>query len=167
MSEGKFLSRKEKAKRIGSVSAFESTFTPDSCVPHTVAFTHGYSSEEYSLGLTPKAFVADVDSASNIVAVKHSEILTKRSFDVVDPSSVLKEINPIISNSRATWLTYFKGRVGHMLGVLREDDDKYLIYDDNNNERYEQMNSIQLVERIALEHTDKSRKSYIFGFQKT
>jgi hypothetical protein len=129
MSEGKFLSKIELARRIAAVTQTESQIKYEDwdCVPKAVAFTHGYGINEYDLGLKPKALVSEVIRISETIAEKHGENTESRLFTLKQRTSIEEEIKDVLKESRAAWILYGNEKKSHILGLLKTDTDTFSV----------------------------------------
>lgn len=170
MSEtgSQLLSKKERALHIGAAYKIDSPgLSGIACIPTTVAFTHGYSDEEFKWGLHAHAFTLEVLAGSKELAKKYGEQVVKKSFLVHSIDQVNGEIADILDRSRAVWVIYLEADGGgHIMGLLKEDRNKYLLWDTANLPRVNEVTSETLAEIIATRHKESNLFAYILGFSK-
>jgi len=178
MSEAQigYLSKRKITERIAAANKIESHQFIDSCVPTTVAFTHGYSDEEFVMGLHTSTSIPEIEHASKILAKKYGERVVEKSFHVPSvqhsfdhDSSVqhfFEELDETLKASRATWILYYMLEAKHIIGVLNEGENKYLLWDTSNSKRVTEVGAHELAGLVLTEHKDRTGKIYIFGFSK-
>jgi len=162
------LSKREFAKRVAAVEKVisERTGTNDNCVPIAVAYTHGYSDDEFKMGLVPKAMLDAVDVASKELASKHGEEVVDKIFKVESADQVKRLIDELPKETRAAWFVYL-GERGHIFGALKTDGNKFVTYKATpENPGKDVLNSSELAEIMVNNHTETSLKARIFGFKK-
>lgn len=163
------LSKVERATRIGAAYREDSIgMVGIACIPSTVAFTHGFSDEEFKNGLHANSFTAEVLEASKKLAKKYGERVTQKSFLIGNTvKRVHDEIRDVLAKSRATWLIYIgENKQGHIMGALKEDKDKYLLWDSANLPKVKDVTSLDLAEIISMRHKELNLFVYILGFSK-
>ena len=163
------LSKVDRATRIGAAYKEDSIgMAGIACIPSTVAFTHGFSDEEFVNGLHASSFTAEVFEASEKLAKKHGEHVTQKSFLIGNTMKyVHDEIRDILVKSRATWLIYLANdKEGHIIGVLKEDHDKYLLWDSADSPKVRDVNSMDLAELLSMRHKKPNLFVSIIGFSK-
>lgn len=154
MSEGKMLSRKEIAKRIAAVEkvASEVKWENNDCLPRAVAFTHGYPSDAHKLGLHARAFVYQAIEASQILADRNGEIAEVDKFVVDDREETKKKIDQNLGKSDKAWLAFGNEKDSHILGILKLDNNEFLVANLSSEDPYLTMNGDQIADRL-MEYT--------------
>lgn len=163
------MSKIERATRIAAAYKEDSIgMAGIACIPSTVAFTHGFTAEEFVNGLHAHSFTAEVLEASKELSKKHGEHVEHKSFLIGNTTKpVHDEIRDILARSRATWLICIgENKQGHIMGVLKEDNDKYLLWDSANSPKVKDVTSLDLAETIKMRHKEPDLFVFILGFSK-
>jgi len=129
MSEGKLFSRREIAKRIAESEKITSqvNWKNNDCIPRAVAFTHGYPVDSHSLGLYARATVQQAMDASQTVAERSGENVTIIKFVVENKEETQKQISECLNGSDKSWLFFGNENNSHAVGILKIDDDEFLV----------------------------------------
>ena len=129
MSEGKLLSRREIAKRIAESEKITSqvNWKNNDCLPRAVAFTHGYPADSHNLGLYARATVQQAMDASQTIAERSGENVTITKFVVEDREETQRQISECLNGSDKTWLFFGNEDDSHAVGILKIDDDEFLV----------------------------------------
>jgi len=166
MSERQELPRLERARRIAAVSKVESSGLDNICVPTTVAFTHGYSDQEFKMGAHPSPVIESVRKASKWVASKAGETVTEKQFSPLHINSSRPTIQKILNRSRASWLVYLTEKNGHMIGMLKQGDNNFLLYDGSLDSKFLDTDADTIIDMVASSHKQESVPISIFSFRK-
>jgi len=168
MSEGKLLSRKEIAKRIAETERVTSqvNWKRNDCLPRAVAFTHGYPQDSHQLGLHARALVSQAMEASQIIAERNDEIAVIDKFVVNDREETKRKVVDNLGKSEKAWLMFGNEKDSHVLGVLKIDDDEYIVANLSAEEPYLITNTDQITDHL-MEHTKYTElAAIIIGFHK-
>ncbi len=77
------------------------------------------------------------------------------------------EIADILDRSRAAWVIYLTADAGgHIMGLLKEGQDKFLLWDTTNSPRVNEVTSESLAELLVARHGKPDLFAYILGFSK-
>ena len=168
MSEGKQISRKEIAKRIADVERVTSQidWKNNDCLPRAVAFTHGILPDSHELGLHARAFVYQAIEASQTLADRNGEIAEVAKFVVDDREKTKKIIDKNLSKSDKAWLAFGDEKHSHVLGILKLDQDEYLVANLSSDDPYLTMNVDQITNHLTEYSKYTELGACIIGFRK-
>ena len=157
------------ARHIAFSERVSSHITEKGCVPITVAFTHGLDNDDYISGIRQSLTIDEVKKAVTLIENKHNEKATSDEFTLQEVDPQLEErVSKTLINSDKAWIVYYCGDhehiKGHMIGVLRKNDEQYLVCDVDSNEKYSVKSLSEIKNQIENKHTVKENKIYLFGF---
>lgn len=120
------------------------------------------------MDLHARSFTAEVLEASEKLAKKYGEHVTQKSFLIESTMGhVHDEIQDTLAKSRATWLIYLASeKQGHIIGVLKEGVDKYLLWDSADSPKVRDVNSMDLAELLSMRHKQPNLSVFMLGFSK-